>query len=125
MVYAISEIRQNAWTYTVTFRSDGTAEYEGECCRPMLGKYRAHIDSATFISLAAYLLRRNFVDLQGDYRLGGGLEETDTHTTTTTVVLSGDQVVISREDEFGPPVLNQIEGAVEVVVDWLKWTKVR
>ena len=109
--------------YGVTLHRDGTAEYRGYGNVRMLGLYRATVDSATFMSLAAYMVRRNVWSLRGDY--GPALEESDAAETTTTVVTSGDTLVIHRLDQYGPPVLNEVEGAVDVVVDHLRWIKAR
>ena len=130
LAFAISEIQQeltSGWAgpvYTVVLRREGTAEYRGECCVPMLGFYRAHIDSATFISLAAYLMRHNFGALQGIYK-DLSLEEDHFLRTMTTVVMGDDTIVIDHYEGYGPPVLRQIEGSINEVVYALHWNKSR
>jgi len=122
--HEISEItlqRSGSWglksEYRVTFRKDGTAEYQGDVHAKLKGKYRGKISNDQFEQLARLIIANDFFSLEDKYQA----LLTDIDMVTTSVVYAGGRKAVEDFGRGGGERLTQIESEIDKTAELIAW----
>ena len=102
--------------YTVTLHRDGTVDYDGEQYVKVTGKQTGHVDAAAVSALEAQFAKAGFADLKADYS-----EEDCTDLPGATITFDGKTVTHYFGDRSAPPVLFDLETAIDEGVQSAQW----
>jgi hypothetical protein len=108
--------------YTATLRSDGSATrvFHGNTRMGIAPRtLKGSVGRADFDRLATLLVTAGFFDLADSYR---DPQIQDGQWVTTSAVRAGDRKSVLDSNRAGPPALDQIEKAIEAVIDSIVWT---
>lgn len=106
--------------YKVTFRSDGTAIYEGEAHVEKLGTYKGLIDDNDFQSLLKLMEKLNFSSLDEEY----STKADDCANTITTMLLNDDEIKrVNNYADSGPVEIWAIEKVIDGIINDIYWER--
>jgi hypothetical protein len=104
--------------YKVTFKSDGTAIYQGEAHVEKLGVYKGIVDKQDFDYLNEFMSKLKFSQLNDEYTT----PVTDCANTITTMLINGDTIKkVNNYAESGPVEIWAIEKVIDGIINDIYW----
>jgi hypothetical protein len=103
--------------YSVTIKSDGAVNYQGEANVERKGKHTGHIDTLKFNRLAEFIREEGFMFLADNY----SIPVTDIPSTYTAVTIDGERKSIKNRGNAGPSKLWAIEQLIDKLVLETEW----
>lgn len=106
--------------YTVTFKSNGEAYYEGKDNVKRIGPYRGSIDETEFERLSKFIERLNFKDLDDKY-------SADKENQGNVIIRVNYGDITKRVDNYGdsgPVELWAVEKVIDALIEDIYWEQV-
>lgn len=105
--------------YTVTFKSDGTAVYEGKEFVDKIGTYVGKVDEIEFKRLAFLIEKLNFLGLKDNYSI-----PVADHANVIITVNYEDKVKgVDNYGDAGPVEVWAIEKVIDAMVEDIYWER--